>query len=439
MGFLQHLPLIWQENWRKRGFDQPSKVQERTFAELSSGKSLLGISPTGSGKTLAYLLPLLEKVEKKAGNQLLILLPSQELAMQVTKVAQEWGTLLALNVQPLIGGTNVKWQLEKLKMKPEVLVGTPGRVAELIQNRKIKILQIKSLVIDEVDQLLQADQENLTKKIIDRISDDCQISFFSATGQKAADFIGMNVKQAVTTIDVTDEDDSKGAISHQYLKAASRKKVELLRKLAYVPDFKAIVFFNHLSEMGAAESKLLYEGVPVVSLASDQNKTERKLALDLFVAGKVTFLLTTDLASRGLDFESLTYVVQYECPLSPEDYIHRTGRVGRMGKDGIALTLIHSGEEKDYQKILKGCQIVSQEVYLFGGRLWMEKPEKKADEKKSGISETAVKGSGSTASVSKKTGKVERAAADIQKVKKGTRNKKRARNQKNIGARHKKS
>lgn len=153
---LTQLPEVWQQRWEKNDFNDFSLIQESTFQQLSDGLDVLGISPTGSGKTLAYLLPLLQKVVKGDGNQLLILTSSQELSMQVFEVAKEWAQDLKLTVQSVIGGANVKRQIEKLKQKPEILVGTSGRVLELIKQKKIKVQQIKMVVFDEADRSLSA-------------------------------------------------------------------------------------------------------------------------------------------------------------------------------------------------------------------------------------------------------------------------------------------
>lgn len=172
-------PDAWQKLWQEAGFSAPSLIQDTVYEPLAQGQSLIGVSPTGSGKTLAYLLPLLGKVKPKEGNQLLILTSSQELAMQVTEVARLWGQAIGLAVQPLIGGANTKRQVEKLKAKPEVLVGTPGRVLELIKAKKIKSQQIDMLVLDEVDQLLKEGQLGLAAKINQTLTKQAQRCFFS--------------------------------------------------------------------------------------------------------------------------------------------------------------------------------------------------------------------------------------------------------------------
>ncbi|MDR0922190.1 MAG: DEAD/DEAH box helicase [Lactobacillales bacterium] len=376
MSFVEKLPEVWQEKWGSADFESPSIIQERSFDLLLEKEDLLGISPTGSGKTLAYLLPLLLNVKKGEGNQLLILLSSQELAVQVGNVASDWAKEIGLNAQTIIGGANTARQVEKLKARPEIIVGTPGRVFELIKAKKIKVMSIETIVMDEVDQLFADEGANITESIVNYAPKEFQLVFFSATGNRVKGRAGMMSGDNLFVIDVTDEDTSSGVVQHNFLKISARKRVDVLRSFAHMDGMQAIVFFNQLSELGSAEEKLLYAGLPVTSLASDQNKALRKVALEKFAAGEVKLLLTTDILARGLDFKNIPYVVNFDVPLTVESYTHRAGRVGRMGASGDVLTFVQDSTVKDYKKIINGAQKVSSEVYLYGGKLVDELPEK---------------------------------------------------------------
>ncbi|MFV0557549.1 MAG: DEAD/DEAH box helicase [Enterococcus sp.] len=369
---MKQLPASWQEKWQQVGFNQPTQIQIEAFEPLSAGKNVVGISPTGSGKTIAYLLPLLLTIEKNQGNQLLVLTSSQELAMQVTKVAQEWGQLLDLKVQSLIGGANVSRQIEKLKQKPEVLVGTPGRVLELIKQRKVKSHLLKTVVLDEVDQLLQPGTIELVQEVLKNVSNQAQYAFFSATADASLQEI-TKVREDLVEIDVTATDASKGEIQHYFLRVPQRKKVDLLRKLAYIEAFRGLIFFNQLQELGSAEEKLQYHGIMATSLASDQSKRYRQLALDGFRQGRFSELLTTDVAARGLDITGLTYVVNMDVPMTKESYLHRSGRVGRMGNDGVVITLVQDDQVRDLKRLTKDIALV-KEIYLHGSQFVTEKP-----------------------------------------------------------------
>lgn len=375
MTFIEKLPEIWQEHWRSSGFDDPSIIQQESFIPLKNQENVLGISPTGSGKTLAYLLPLLLNVEKESGSQLLILASSQELAMQISKVAQEWGALLQLRTQSLIGGANVSRQIDKLKKKPEVLVGTPGRVLELIKSKKIKSHLLKTIVMDEVDQLFHEAELNLTKQILDSSATEYQVAFYSATADRVIEE-AQRLADNLSVIDVSARDHSAGQVHHYFIRLSPRKKIDYLRSLSYTPNFRSMVFFNQVSELGAAEEKMMYQQIPVVGLASDQNKTLRKLAIDQFSSKRVNLLLTTDIGARGLDFKEVPYVVNVDVPLSEESYIHRAGRVGRMGANGVVLTFINDATKRDYQRLMKQVGYATQEVFLYDGELQLERKEK---------------------------------------------------------------
>ena len=418
------LPEPWQKKWQDSGFQTASFIQEKSFSPLMEKKDVVGISPTGSGKTLAYLLPLLLNVKKGEANQLLILTSSQELAIQVTEVARQWAVEIGLKVQPLIGGANVKRQLERLKTKPEIVVGTPGRVLELMKQKKVKAHQFQTIVMDEADQLFQEGTENLTKQILTQAPVDYQLAFFSATADRALETIQSLKNSEFHVIDVTEEDDSQGEVRHVFLRVPERKKVDSLRRLAYVDGFQALVFFNQVGEMGAAEDKLVHHGVEVSSLASDQNKLMRKMAIQQFREGNLVELLTTDVAARGLDIPSLPYIVNADIPMTQEGYIHRSGRVGRMGTPGVVLNLVSPGTIDDLKRLAKGLEISLSEVFLHGGELHTERPV--AEEIGQNLHTKAVKKEKSPKTIAHKP-------TEPQK----NRKKKKQKNQKNKGARRK--
>ena len=381
MTFINHLPEALQEHWQASGFSEPSMIQEKSFHPLQEKENVLGISPTGSGKTLAYVLPLLLNVEKDQGSQLLILAPSQELAVQISQVVRDWATLLQLKTQSLIGGANVGRQIEKLKKKPEILVGTPGRVLELIKTKKIKSHLLKTVVLDEVDQLFHDKELNLTKQILTSAPTEFQLVFYSATADRVVEE-AQKLTDQLTIIDVTNEDQSSGVVNHYFMALSPRKKSDYLRSLAYTPDFRAMVFFNQVADLGSVEEKLIYEGLTVVGLASDQNKTLRKLAIDQFSKKRAVMLLTTDIAARGLDFEAIPFVVNAEVPLSEESYIHRAGRVGRMGAAGSVITFVNDATKRDYQRLMKKIELPSKEIFLYDGAIHLNRKEKSTVEEK---------------------------------------------------------
>lgn len=370
-----------QKNWTEAGFQQPALIQNKVFLPITEGKNLVGIAPTGSGKTLAYLLPLLNQLEVGVASQILVLTSSQELAMQVVEVARKWLAGSGMKAQPLIGGANVKRQQEALKKKPEVLIGTPGRVLELITAKKVKAANIKTLVFDEVDQLIQGQSLQLIQKIMKAADNQAQRLYFSATADVVLDEL-KKLETDLEVVDVSKEDKSQGEVQHFYLETTDRKKVDQLRRLLNLPEFWGMIFFNQLSDMGSGEEKLAFHQLPVVSLASDQSKIARKNAIEQFKKQQAQGLLTTDLASRGLDIESLPFVINVDVPLSEESYLHRAGRVGRMGQSGVVITLVSPQEKADLTKIAKKLALQLAPIYLYGGELLTEEPVRQADPKK---------------------------------------------------------
>ena len=373
--FVQVFPENWQKNYENKGFITPSLIQQAVFQPLSNKQSIVAISPTGSGKTLAYLWPLLLNVEPGEASALVIFASSQELAIQVADVAREWGKDKELKVQSLVGGANVKRQIEGLKKKPEILIGTPGRILELMKAKKIKAHQVKTMVFDEADQLFDAGNSQIIDQILHQAPTEYQLAFFSATADRSLESIEKITGKTFETIDVTAEDDSRKGLRHYFLRVPIRKKDEYLRRLTHIEDFQGLIFFNQLTELGVMEEKLLYRGVPVGSLASDQNKLLRKAALEQFKKKKISALLTTDVAARGLDITGLPYV-NAEVPLSEEAYLHRSGRTGRMGNEGTVITLVQDNNLRDLKRLLRPTNITLEEIFLHGGKLQTDQPIK---------------------------------------------------------------
>lgn len=374
--FVQVFPENWQKKYEDKGFVSPSLIQRAVFQPLSNKQSIVAVSPTGSGKTLAYLWPLLLNVEPGEASALVIFASSQELAIQVADVAREWGKDKELKVQSLVGGANVKRQIEGLKKKPEILIGTPGRILELMKAKKIKAHQVKTMVFDEADQLFDAGNSQIIDQILHQAPTEYQLAFFSATADRSLESIEKITGKTFETIDVTAEDDSRKGLRHYFLRVPIRKKDDYLRRLTHIEDFHGLIFFNQLTELGVMEEKLLYRGVPVGSLASDQNKLLRKAALEQFKKKMVRALLTTDVAARGLDITGLPYVVNVEVPLSEEAYLHRSGRTGRMGNEGIVITLVQDNNLRDLKRLLRPSNITLEEIFLYGGKLQTEQPTK---------------------------------------------------------------
>lgn len=348
------LPQALREHLKEDDIQELTPIQERAFEPIKAGKNVLGVSPTGTGKTLAYLLPLLSKLTSKKAQQILILAPNTGLAGQIFEVTKDWAEPLGYTAQVLLSGSSQKRQIERLKKGPQILIGTPGRVFELVKLKKVKMMAVDTIVLDEFDELLGDSQYQFVSKICHHVPRDHQLIYMSATNK-------IDRKQlAEDTLELDLSDQELDNISHYYLQVDKRDRLEILRKLANIPDFRGLVFFNSLSDLGAAEERLQFNGASAVSLASDVDVKFRKVILDKFKNYELALLLATDLVARGIDIDNLETVINYEVPRDKEAYTHRAGRTGRMGKEGSVITLV--SHPQDLKKLKKFAQV--QEIGL---------------------------------------------------------------------------
>ncbi|AOV06818.1 DEAD/DEAH box helicase [Sporosarcina ureilytica] len=353
MSFVEKMDTVFQEKWK---FKNEMPIQTKMVPEALDGKDIVAESPTGTGKTLAYVLPLLHLVDgTKKQTQALIVVPSQELAMQITDIIREWVAGTAITVAPLIGGANVKRQIERLKKKPTIVVGTPGRLMELSQSRKLKLFDIRHIVLDEGDVLLSREHRVKIKNMISGSNPDRQVIVVSATitdeiERVANEFMNepLHIKLAAKHIP------RAGTVTHSFIETSVRDKTDILRGLSHLPNIHALAFVNNVDQVWMKEAKLLYNKAPIVVLHSNMRSAERQQALESFRKGKSSILIATDLAARGLDIEGLTHVIHVDVPHTIEQYLHRSGRTGRAGEDGEVLTLLAPHEEGDYRKLTKG-------------------------------------------------------------------------------------
>lgn len=350
---ITNFPTAWQKQLSNLHFDKTTLIQEQVFNPIFEGKTILGISPTGTGKTLAYLWPSLLKLTPKKSQQLLIIAPNTELAGQIFEVTKIWAEPLNLSAQLFLSGSSQKRQIERLKKGPEILIGTPGRIFELIKLKKIKMMFVNTIVLDEFDQLLSDSQYHFVNNILTRVPKEHQLIYMSATQAIDTEKLKLNTLK----IDVSEFETS--LTKHYYLTVDKRERLDLLRKFSNVPDFRGLVFFNSLSDLGASEERLQYQHVNALSLASDVNVKFRKVILEKFKQGLISLLLATDIVARGIDIENLTHVINFEVPRDKETYTHRAGRTGRMGKEGIVITLVnHKEDVKQLKKMAKVNEII---------------------------------------------------------------------------------
>lgn len=368
MSVIELLKENLKQKWK---FEKTMKVQEEMIPAFLEGKDIVAESPTGSGKTLAYVLPILNKVDpSQKRTQCLIVAPSQELGMQIVEVIREWSVGTDITVQQLIGGANIARQIEKLKKKPTIVVGTPGRLNELVRTNKLKLKEIEMIVLDECDQLLSREYRVIVKSFIEGASPNRQVVVVSATITDEIHLVASRMMNDPINIKIKPEDMVKvGKVVHSFVKVEEREKTEMLRKLANIEGIRGLAFINNLDQLLLKEMKLKYNDAKVVTLHADMNKEERKESLDNFRKGESRILLATDLAARGLDIEGLTHVIHVDVPQTVEQYLHRSGRTGRAGADGEVLTLLSYKDEKTYKNLLREVNRKPVQKIIYKGQL----------------------------------------------------------------------
>ncbi|KAB2336039.1 DEAD/DEAH box helicase [Cytobacillus depressus] len=363
-------PFI-QEVWKKSNFNQPTTIQSKAIPASLEGKDVIAESPTGTGKTLAYLLPVLEKIANdKKSIQTIIIAPSQELVMQILQEIQKWSEGSGIRAASFIGGANVKRQLEKLKKHPHIAIGTPGRVLELIKQKKLKMHEVKTVVLDEGDQLLVPEHLETVRSIIKSTLSDRQTVLFSATLPKEIEKLAQELTAEPEIIKVEkDETINAAAVDHIYFHTEQRDKIMMLEKISRLESIKALVFVKDIGNLTVLSEKLAYKNIQTSSLHSDLNKMDRQKALKDFRTGQTNMLLATDVAARGLDIKDVTHVVHFDFPRDVKQYVHRSGRTGRFGASGMVISLVTEREERDLKKFARELGARAEKKIMRGGNI----------------------------------------------------------------------
>ncbi|MGG3564983.1 DEAD/DEAH box helicase [Neobacillus rhizosphaerae] len=372
---LNTLKPYLQEAWEKSGFQTPTSIQESAIPMIMEGKDLIAESPTGTGKTLAYLLPLLHKIDTDVqGLQAVVLASSQELVMQVYQEFQKWSEGSGIRGTSIIGGANVKRQLEKLKKRPQVIFATPGRLLELIKQKKVKMHEVKLVVLDEGDQLLIPEHLNTVQNIVRSTMNDRQVVLFSATMKAATEKLAKDLTKDPDVLRIEkDEIASSGEVEHIYFLCEPRDKIKLLEKIVRLENSKSLAFINDIGEIEVFKEKLLFKELSLGILHSDMKKLERQAALKSFRDGKMKMLIATDVAARGLDIQGVTHVVQIDSPKDIAQYVHRAGRTGRMGANGTIISLVTEREERELKRYCRELNVPLQKRVFYQGKIVDEK------------------------------------------------------------------
>ncbi len=380
----------------KQQISEPTRVQSAALPVLLAGKDAYLNAETGTGKTLAYLLPLMVRVDPaQVATQVVIVAPTHELSIQIHRqscdLARNAG--LAIRSVLLIGGTATERQIEKLKSKPHVVVGSPGRIVELLERGKLKTTYLRAIVVDEADRLLQDENLKWIQRIVGLAPPARQLIFASATIEaQTREVLATLSPEAVTLSPSTAATERRpsgergnpqrgrprespaGAVNeniqHLYLICEERDKPDILRKLLHAFDIPRSIVFVHRNEVAErVAAKLALHKLAVADLTAALDKLDRKHAMDGIRSGAINIMIASDLAARGLDIPAVTHVFNLDVPTMSTAYLHRVGRTGRAGAQGTAVSLLTEIEARLVRRYEQELGIIMQCVRVRDGHI----------------------------------------------------------------------
>lgn len=330
-----------KRNISDHGYTMPTQIQEETIPHILNGRDVIGIANTGTGKTAAFLIPLINKVYTNKNERILVVTPTRELAMQIVDELKAFTVGMDLDVVLCIGGASMERQEKKLRHNPHFVIGTPGRLKDLIQRKKLQLYLFRNIVLDEVDRMVDIGFIHDVKYFISLLPAKRQSLFFSATvTDKVREILQSFVTKPVT-VSVKKRDTSEN-VDQDIIKVKNKdNKQEVLHDLLISEGFDKVLIFGR-TKWGIEKltKTLINKGFKAASIHGNKTQGQRARALEQFKRNEVSILLATDVASRGLDIDNVTHVINYDAPESYDDYIHRIGRTGRAGKKGTALTFV---------------------------------------------------------------------------------------------------
>ncbi len=344
----------------EQNYSEPYPIQQSAIPAILAGKDILGIAPTGSGKTASFALPILQllSAHDKSKNRhvsALVLVPTRELAVQVYEVFKSFESRLpqAIKTMAVYGGVSINPQMINLQ-GVEILVATPGRLIELVEANALSLSELKILVLDEADKMLNLGFKDEVNKIFSWLPRKRQNLFYSATLSNDLNNFNKNLLQHPVVIEVEAEIQNLDLIKQSAYLIEEEKKGPLLRYIIQNENMQQVLIFtSSVHRADAVAVKLNQNGIKAKAMHSKKSQGARMEALNLFKSGKITALVATDIMSRGIDIKFLPYVINYELPRSPKDYMHRIGRTGRAEASGESISLVNPEEEHHFKVIQK--------------------------------------------------------------------------------------
>lgn len=322
------------------GITTPSPIQDQAIPEILKGRDVIGLAETGTGKTAAFLLPLIHKTDKEYNRQTIILTPTRELALQIEAEFRKLSKSFKQYATTCVGGTNIRPQINALRRKNHFIIGTPGRILDLIDRGNLKMDRISTVVLDEADRMLDMGFIHDMRKIMDAVPHAHETLFFSATMSKDIEALVHDFLTDPVTISVKKKDVTN-SIEQDVVPFAHSDKFHTLTELLEDPAFKRVIIFGAMKHSVEKLSKaLVAHGIASESIHGNKSHGQRQHSLRKFKSGNARVLVATDVAARGIHVDNVSHVINYDLPSTFEDYVHRIGRTGRGTQRGKALTFI---------------------------------------------------------------------------------------------------
>ena len=337
------------------GFTEPTPIQKETIPYLiEEDKDLIALAQTGTGKTAAFGLPVIEKIEvDRKIPQAIILCPTRELCLQITKDMESYAKYIKnLRITAVYGGTSIQTQIRALTSGTQIVVGTPGRVIDLIKRKKLRLSDIEMVVLDEADEMLNMGFKEDLDTILAETPETKQTLLFSATMPKEVMRITKNYMFSPKTIEVASRNEGAENVEHHYYMVNAKDRYQALRRICDInTDIYGIVFCRTRRETKDIADKLMQDGYSADAIHGELSQSQRDHVMGRFRKKSIKLLIATDVAARGIDINELSHVINYNLPDDNEIYIHRSGRTGRAGNKGVSIIIAHSREKRKLQSI----------------------------------------------------------------------------------------
>ena len=335
------LPQVLLANVVRHGYSKPTPIQDQAIPALTAGRDVVGIANTGTGKTAAFLLPLIQKVMLERNQRVLIVAPTRELALQIVEEFGAFTRDLGLGVALCIGGAGIGGQMQRLRERPNFVIGTPGRLKDLINRGVLRAEVFGNIVLDEVDRMLDIGFRRDILFLISKLPKKRQAAFFSATMSQESEKIMRELLTDPVTISVKKRETLEQIQQDVVTIKQGESKVEVLYKMLLQDGFEKVLVFGRTKHgVRKLERQLFERGIRVSSIHGNKSQNARQRSLEEFKEGRVQALLATDVVARGIDIDGVTHVINFDEPMTYLDYVHRIGRTGRAGKMGKALTFV---------------------------------------------------------------------------------------------------